>query len=405
MPGDTLLDDLRWLVGEAAKPWLAIAAEAGDATPRLVKRLRGDLSAQRARLAIEQARLRQRAKDKFVHAERMFFTQLGLEQATDQWLASYKANRFPQAAAIADLCCGVGGDSIALASRGPSVGVDRDPAIAILAEANLRVNLDEDDSAGRFKVRCEDVNEFDFAECAGWHIDPDRRPKGRRTTQPALHEPSVDAIERLLVRCHHAAIKLAPAAELPDDWHQRAELEWISRRRECRQLVAWFGDLATQRGQRRATVLGPTGECLRTIVGQSGAPLEVALSIDAYVFEPDAAVLAAGLTGTLATERHLAAITPGVAYLTSSDPLADAALACFRVLDILPLRIKTLKVWLNQREIGDLEIKKRGVDLDPAQLRKQLSAKGPNCGVLLIAKVNGRPTVIAAERVIGLGKG
>jgi hypothetical protein len=109
-------------------------------------------------------------------------------------------------------------------------------------------------------------------------------------------------------------------------------------------------------------------------------------------------VLAAKLTGALAGEHGLAAVTPGIAYLTGDTPLDEAALACFEVLDLLPLRIRALKSWLRQRSIGRLEIKKRGVDLDPAQLRRQLRVAGDTSAALLVTRLAGRDTVIAARR-------
>ncbi len=88
-----------------------------------------------------------------------------------------------------------------------------------------------------------EVESFDVGRFAAWHIDPDRRPEGRRTTRVELHEPGPAAIDRLRAARAEGAVKLAPAATLPDAWCQEAELEWISRGCECRQLVCWFGTL------------------------------------------------------------------------------------------------------------------------------------------------------------------
>jgi hypothetical protein len=193
-------------------------------------------------------------------------------------------------------------------------------------------------------------------------------------------------------------VKLAPAAELPDGWAERAELDWISSRRECRQLVAWFGGLAESVGKRRATVLDRSHDA-RMVFGAADVPIEAAAAIGRYVFEPDSAVLAAGLSGALAAEHSLAAIAPSVAYYTANRPISDPALDCFEVLEMLPLRIKTLKSWLEARGIGRLEIKKRGVKVDPELLRSQLKPHGDNEATLLIAPVGGKPLVIAARRL------
>src|SRR5207237_4747837 len=129
------IEDYQWLLSEVAKPWLALGAS-GAALTKLALELRKELTAERAHLVLEQIELRERAREKFSLAERMFFTRKGLEQATDERLAAYKASRFPSGMRVADLCCGLGGDLLALAGRGPAQGVDCDSVTALLASAN-----------------------------------------------------------------------------------------------------------------------------------------------------------------------------------------------------------------------------------------------------------------------------
>ena len=398
MSSCTDLDDYWWLIGPEAAPWLGIAAEVGEATVQLTAKLRRELSAERVRLVLEQARLRRRAKEKFPAAERMFFTAIGLEQATDAWVAAYKAERLAArlaaCAAVADLCCGIGGDLAAITQQMPATGVDRDPIAGLFAEANAGGHA----TRPPVNVRVGNVEVFSVGEYGAWHIDPDRRPTGRRTTRAVLHEPSLDVLERLLQECPNAAVKLAPAAELPDGWANRAELEWISSRRECRQLVAWFGGLTDRPGQRQATVLGRS-HSPRTILETADAEIVVATQIGKYVFEPDPAVLAAGLSGALAAEHDVASIALGIAYFTGDHPVDDSALSCFEVLEVLPLRVATLKSWLDARGIGRLEIKKRSVKIEPEVLRARLKLRGENEATLLIAPVERKPLVIAARRI------
>ena len=109
-----------------------------------------------------------------------------------------------------------------------------------------------------------------------WHIDPDRRPQGRRTTQAELHDPPAEVIDQLRSRSEHGAVKLAPATTVCEAWAREAELEWISLARQCRQQVAWFGRLAGAAGSRRATIvdrhLGPA----RSLIGQAARPMPTA---------------------------------------------------------------------------------------------------------------------------------
>src|SRR5690606_14979650 len=149
-----------------------------------------------------------------------------------------------------------------------------------------------------------------------WHIDPDRRPGGKRTTHIELHEPSVETIEELLAANPNAAIKLAPGSEPWPAWRDRAEWGWISVDGECRQLVALLGSLGTDYGKHRATVL--TGDRHRSIGGTPDDALSYderlpVAELGRYVHEPDAAILAAGLITTAAREHGLAQLFPGSA--------------------------------------------------------------------------------------------
>ncbi len=169
--------------------------------------------------------------------------------------------------------------------------------------------------------------------------------------------------------------------------------------RECRQLVAWFGELAMEPGRRRATVLGDGAAPPRSILGVAELPPPDIRRIGRYLFEPDAAVLAADLGPTLAAEHRLEGISAGIAYWTGDAPVTDPALACFEVLDVLPFRVKPLAAMLRTRNVGQLEIKKRGVAVDPSDLRPQLRLQGEQAATLLLTPIGKRVTAVLARRV------
>ena len=251
--------DYEWLVGPDGCRWLKTAELAvkqqGLPQLQLAEKLRQELPQLRVHLVLEQLALRLRAVNKFERGESMFFSRLGLEQATDQRVADYKAGRFPVGKPVADLCCGIGGDLAGLAQKGPVRAVDRNPVAVILARANMCSNSRIGMQEVTFEVK--DVADVvdSLRDVTAWHIDPDRRAGGRRTTKIEFHEPASETLARLLSNNRNAAIKLAPAADLQEPWWAEAELEWISRGRQCRQLVAWFDGLAKSPGKRRATVL------------------------------------------------------------------------------------------------------------------------------------------------------
>jgi hypothetical protein len=410
--------EYKWLTGGEAAAYLAELAATEKPLHTEIERLRRHLSPPKAHLLLEQVELRHRAKDKFMAADRMFFTRVGLEQATDEWVARYKASRFAEhqavsssTSAIADFCCGLGGDLIALSEHGVVIGVDRDPVAAYFAE----VNASRLSAASRVAIVPRTVEDFVRGDFAAWHIDPDRRPTGRRTTSLNACQPSLVAIECLLARVPHAAVKLAPATKVPPAWADRCELEWISRDRECRQLVAWHGELARTPGLHRATILitsaasrgagtlpqrgSASGASQRTIIGQPDQPVPVTNMLGDYLFDIDPAVRAARLQGALAAELKFSALAAEPSYFTTNRPIADAAISCFKIESVLPLRVRAIAQHLRKQGIGRLEIKQRGVDVDPEKLRRDLKLRGDNAATLLITPVSGRPAAIVARRL------
>jgi hypothetical protein len=391
------LDDYRWLTspeGSAALSELAAGAnKVGQADVRLTARLRKTHSAARTHLLLEQLELRWRARDKFTDPARLFFTRKGLEQATDESVANYKARRFPAGALVADLCCGIGGDTLALAARGPVIGYEADAVTAHLANCNLQAR-GFDQSATRQQL----ANVNDVIDAAAWHIDPDRRATGQRVIQLADYEPGPDFLRSMLAANPQGAIKVAPAAEFnPLDW-PTSEREWLGSRGECRQQVLWFGKLAKHPGMHTATDIGTPAQ-LHSFTGMPNQPFEHAASIGAYLYEPVATILAAKLAAAFAAELQLSAVTPGGGYLTADQLREHSLLTPFRVRDILPFDLRKLRAYCRERQLGQLEVKKRGVDIEPSRVRHEIIAKGQETAVIIIAPVEGSVKAIVAERM------
>ena len=199
-----LLDDYRWLVSDEGAAWLDRMEQLSGSLTTQTSRLRKSLTASRTHLVLEQRELRRRARQKFDGADRMFFTRQGLEQATDQWIAEVKSQRFAPGRPMLDLCCGIGGDLIGLSRRAKVMAFDLDPVLALLAESNCRVSGDTMATIVTADAADAPLEQFD-----AWHIDPDRRPHGHRTTRLEESNPSVERIERMLLAAPNAAIKLA----------------------------------------------------------------------------------------------------------------------------------------------------------------------------------------------------
>ena len=391
--------DYHWLTSPLADPYLAAAGGHSGSTVSLVKRLRAELSPHRAHLILETVQLRRRAAAKFPAADCMFFTRQLLEQSTGAQVAAYKASRFSASSHITDLCCGIGGDLLAFAARGPCVGVDRDPVAVLLADANCCAV--ERTGAGRHKVmfRTTDAAQYRLGAGHTWHLDPDRRATGIRTTQLEVGHPGPEAVSRLLLQSPHGAIKLASATNrLPANWLSETEREWIGYRGECRQQVVWFGDLAIDSPGRVATLLDNLGRPHR-FVGSPTTAVPRTSDIGRFVFEPHAVVLAAGLVGALATAHQLASFSSTHGYLTGDHRVSNILMAMFEVEEVLPFNIKRLKTALRSRRIGRLEIKHRALAVNPSRLISELKLAGDRSATLLIAGAQPRAVAILSQRV------
>jgi hypothetical protein len=400
------LDVARWLTSPDADSYLADSSLATP-TPARVAQLRRTLAADQVSALLTQAQLRVKARSKFPHTEQLFFTHLGLEQATDATTAAYKARRFPPDHPIADLCCGVGGDALALAHRAPLALVDSDPVSAHFATTNIQRH-----SGCVPRVFPQAIDASQLQDVHAWHIDPDRRPQGRRTTTPELHSPGVEEIDDLRRGSPNVAIKLAPAAKVPQHWLEQAEAEWIACDGTCRALILWFGSLTSAPGTRRATLLHarrhPNGQlllpdpyldCQHTLTAADVGPRASVAPLGRYVYDPHPALVAARLVDHLAHQFQLTRWHRDHAYLTSDQCVSIPGLAAFQVIDVLPIDLKQLKTYLAAHRIGQLELKQRGAELDLQRLARQLAGAGDQTAVILFAENNSGRAAVIARRV------
>jgi len=346
----------------------------------------------RVAAVLGQARLRAKARVKFGDfAHRMLFTPEGLEQATRLRVASVHAGRFAGAGidVVADLGCGIGADSLALAALELGVvAVERDEVTAALAAYNLA-------PFASARVEHGDATEADLAGVGGLWIDPARRSGTTRHSDPDDWSPSLDwAFAR--ARELPTGIKLAPGLDR-DLIPAEVEAQWISADHEVVELVLWSGALARTEVRRAALVLGAHGAA-ELVAAADSADAEVR-ALGEFLVEPDGAVIRARLIGDLARAIDGGMIDETIAWITTDTAPETPFGQVFRVRERFPLDAKRLKRELAARAIGTLEIKKRGVDIDPAAFRVKLALKGSESATLIITRVAGERVAILADRV------
>ncbi len=345
---------------------------------------------------LTQAKLRSKAKAKFgPFADRMLFTEAGLEQATRLPVAARHAGRFQAAGLerVADLGCGIGGDALAISALDIDVlAVDADEVTAAIASYNLApfpgTTVEH--------RRAEDV---DLRSFDGVFLDPARRTAGHgqtsRLTDPDEYSPSLGfAFE--LATGRSLGVKLGPGLDR-DLIPSTAEAQWVSVDGQVVEMGLWFGVLARPGVGRAALVI--RGDAADELTAASDSDDAETGALGEYLYEPDGSVIRARLIGDLARSIDGRMLADGIAYITSDTRTETPFATGFRVVDTLPFNERDLKRTLRERGIGTLEIKKRGVDVDPATLRKRLSLSGQASATLLLTRVAGKHTALLVERI------
>lgn len=374
------VEQLRALI---AAPELLAAADPNDL--RVAELLRRDWPADLVAAATEQAELRQRAAGKFACADTMLFTRDGLEQASSESVARHRARRFANASAasVIDLCCGIGGDLLALGSCADSiVGVDHDPVHALIARHNAAA-CDVDAT-----TVVADVRDVHLPEDACVFVDPARRaaaPDGRR----GGYSPALDWC--LALAAVRVSIKTAPGLDLalvPSGW----EAEFVAVGRDLKECVLWSP--GWNGANRRATLL-PTSrdEDVVAVVPDPDCPPAAVRPPGRYLLDPSPAITRAGAVADIAAVLDAWQIDPRIAFLSADHPLASLYGRELGIEASLPFSVKALRAELRRLNIGAIDIRRRGLAGDVDDLRRRLAGTGARHATVVLTRVLDQPWV------------
>jgi len=359
--------------------------------------------------ALTQSRLRAKGHEKFGEfADGMLFTADGLEQATRLEIAARHAQRFRAAGIrqVFDLGCGIGADAMAIAGLDLAVtAIDADEVTATLAGVNLR----HWPGASAFIGTAEGTRlpTGEGARHTGAWLDPARRIPGvtdalgrtRRVFRLDAISPSWSTVQSIAQSLPATGAKLSPSfphGAIPGG----AEAQWTSLGGEVLECALWWGPLVNRAG-RSALVIGPQGRSWTVREADTGggvAPVASSLGqIGSWLYEPDRAVIRAGLTGALTSTVDGFELDSGVGYVTSERCVDVGYARRFRVTESMPLNVKALRAWLRDRDVGRVTIKKRGVALNADDLRRQLRLSGSAEMTLVLTRVKNQQVCLVVR--------
>jgi hypothetical protein len=332
---------------------------------------------------------RRKAAKKFVDPGHLFVDPIGVEQATGIEVARYKARRFAEIGAdrIIDLCCGIGGDAMALAGIADMMLIDTDPGRAWMARHNV-----ETAGGRRPAVAVADVTTLRISDTP-FHIDPERRTvHGRRRHGFEDGRPGGAFIRSLIDQAPDGAVKLSPGVDLEN--LPAGEVEIIGQRSGLVQAVLWTGRLSHDDGLRTATRLPDEV----SFSDHPDQPIPLA-EPGRYLLAVDPAVERAGLIGALCRHLNLPAIHPFLGLLTT-DTLPDTPwLTPYACLDTMPWHEKKVRAWLRSHDGGEAIVKTRDKTVDPDIISKRLRGMGSCAYTLFILRMDRKVRVWITQRI------
>lgn len=356
--------------------------------------------AQIARVALETAILRNKAATKFPFASKMYFTGSALEQASSYEVSTYRCRRYTGFSQILDLGCSIGSDSLALASHATVLGVDLDILRLAMAVANLEA-VHPEARVLFLQANLEEPLSFSCNTSMAIFFDPARRSEHKRLQTVSRYHPPLSAVNNWLDKIPSVGVKMSPGVDLSEVSRYQAEVEFISLRGELKEAVLWFGDLKS--ATRRATLLpGPW----TMSVSETDKNLELTLCEPrSYIYEPDPAILRAGLVRLLGAQIGACQLDPDIAYLTGDRKAETPFATAYLVEEWLPFNLKRLRSILRKKRVEQVVIKKRGSPLRPQDLihdlhLKEGSGNSPDERVVFLTHLRGKPIAIICRSVL-----
>ncbi len=399
-----------WFIDEGIAALQDFDSESGRAPTADSKRAR-HFATWQADLLREQIELRRRSSIRFPDPDRWCWTLRSLAQASDWWCARFKASSFPRDVAVFDGCCGAGVDLVALAERGPAIGIDRDPVLVLIANANLAMH-GVSGSLARIGDLPSDLLGAPPAqlqkEMPLWlHVDPDRRSPDsvdRRLRKAENYSPTLDESLQMARACEAAMVKLAPSsiieAEVEKAFRSEVGLTrcWLGNLGECRQQLLLTGKLADARSKHAVVLCEPHAEPL-VMQGSRAETIAGCEKPLRYIYDCHAVLHASQLQLTWAATADAEPLGTSQGYFTSDVETHSPLAQTFEVIDVLPWDQRRVKRWLREHRIGEVEVKKRLLQLDANEHQRQLRGAGEAKITLMITRLGQRVRAIVARRI------
>ncbi len=389
------LDDLAFLTSARGKTLLqTLRGEdlRDSALLGVITLLRKTYTGDEARAAVELARLRRDAVEKFgTDAAVMYFTREALEQASDPLIRRYRSH-LALTSELVDVGCSIGSDSLAFASGGKYVtGIDHDPLRIEMARMNaaaLGIN--------QAKFIVADALEYTPPENSVIFFDPGRRDaQGNRIANVERYQPPLSIIRRWKLKDGRVMVKLSPGVEIDELAAYPGTLQFISVGGDLKEALLHY-DPNARKLNLAATLITPT-ETLYWDVVPSYDDRRALSKPRQWLIEPDPALLRAVKVESAAAQWKAYQLDTTIAYLTAERAPHTPWARSWRIRDWMPFSVKRLRAYLRDHNVGAVTVKKRGSAVTPEMLIPQLKLSGDESRVIVLTRCQGDPIAIVCE--------
>ena len=364
-----------------------------------LRKLYPDLEPSQIAAALDQATLSRLADERYgIDATHLLLTRDGLEQGTRPEVAKLRAQLIANSGAttVIDMSAGLGFDVRAMLDVGLQViAIERDPITAAYLRTNApNATVIEGDSVELIDALLPQLHANDVV-----FVDPARR-SGRRTLDgsrahperdPERWSPSWSFVTSLAEQGVRVCAKVAPGFSpslLPQDWSGI----WTSMHRDGVEAMvySWSDTFA-----RTARMIDTAAV---DFSGTGMGHIEIA-PVGTYLHEPDISLINAQLLNDFCIEHpDICRIDLESIWLTSQIPVSHPMIRSYRVEEVLPNDTKALRKALVSRNIGDVTIKSRGMNISTDSMRKELKLPTGIPATLIIAVADKQRVTLLVHR-------
>jgi hypothetical protein len=122
-----------------------------------------------------------------------------------------------------------------------------------------------------------------------------------------------------------------------------------------------------------------------------------------FLYEPDGAIVRAGLVRPLAARLGVWQLDPHIAYLSGNEAVASPFVRGFAIEEVHPFNLKLLTRRLAALRVGTVELKGRGVAWEPESLRPRLKLHGPATRTVIFTRLGADPWMFLCTPLPGAG--